>query len=261
MFLRDSLLRVVSAFCIIWSEFSAYQNKHVINPAMEVSVFGFPFANWLYELTAGAVGWFLYPFPCKSAQVCSYSNTSQAPPLPSKPYFCPRLYKLICVAFLRLIFLLWFILEADTILLSISQNDPVFIFRLILPKPFGSPLNPPFLFPRGLSGLVLHQAICQLHYQFLSGTLARAAFDELDMWGRLLNVMFVNVPSVQITEMLTWFFCSWRVFISTAISHPAQEELASMTLFSLVKQMLWYLDPCSLFLLFQLFICYILKSI
>lgn len=165
MFLRDSLLRVVSAFCIIWSEFSAYQNKHVINPAMEVSVFGFPFANWLYELTAGAVGWFLYPFPCKSAQVCSYSNTSQAPPLPSKPYFCPRLYKLICVAFLRLIFLLWFILEADTVLLSISQNDPVFIFRLILPKPFGSPLNPPFLFPRGLSGLVLHQAICQLHYQ------------------------------------------------------------------------------------------------
>lgn len=86
MFLRDSLLRVVSAFCIIWSEFSAYQNKHVINPAMEVSVFGFPFANWLYELTAGAVGWFLYPFPCKSAQVCSYSNASQAPPLPSKSY-------------------------------------------------------------------------------------------------------------------------------------------------------------------------------
>lgn len=68
----------------------------------------------------------------------------------------------------------------------------------------------PFFFPWGLSGLVLHQAICQLHYQFLSVTLARAAFDELDMWGRLLNVMFVNVPSVQITEMLTWFFCSWE---------------------------------------------------
>lgn len=119
----------------------------------------------------------------------------------------------------------------------------------------------PFLFPRGLSALVLHQAICQLHYQFVSVTLARAAFDELDMWRRLLYVMFVNVPSVQITEMLTWFFCSWRVFISTAISHPAQEELVSMALFSFVKQMLWYFDPCSLFLHFQLFICYILKSI
>lgn len=45
MFLRDSLLRVVSAFCIIWSEFSACQNKHVINPAMEVSAFEFLFAN------------------------------------------------------------------------------------------------------------------------------------------------------------------------------------------------------------------------
>lgn len=48
-------------------------------------------------------------------------------------------------------------------------------------------------------------------------------------------MMFVNVTSVQLIEM---FLCSWRVFISTAISHPAQEELASATPFSSVKQML-----------------------
>lgn len=50
--------------------------------------------------------------------------------------------------------------------------------------------------------------------------------------------MFVNVTSVQISETLTLFFCSWKVFISTAISHPAQEDLASTTLFGFVKQML-----------------------
>lgn len=143
MFHRDSLLRVVSAFCIIWGEFSAYKNKHIINLAVVVSVFWLPFANWLYELIARAFGWFLYPFAItwKSGQVFSYSNASQAPPLHSKPYFCPRVYKLICVAFLRLIFLLWFILEADTIFFSISQNDPAFIFSIILPKPFESTLN------------------------------------------------------------------------------------------------------------------------
>lgn len=58
------------------------------------------------------------------------------------------------------------------------------------------------------------------------------------MQGRLLNVMFVNVTSVRISETLTLFFCTWGVFISTAISHPAQEEPASTTLFSFVKQML-----------------------
>lgn len=39
-------------------------------------------------------------------------------------------------------------------------------------------------------------------------------------------MMFVNVTSVQISEMLTLFFCSWRMFISAAISHPAQEEMS-----------------------------------
>lgn len=45
MFHRDSLLRVVRAFCIIWAGFSAYKNKHVLHLAMVVSVFRFPFAN------------------------------------------------------------------------------------------------------------------------------------------------------------------------------------------------------------------------
>ena len=48
----------------------------------------------------------------------------------------------------------------------------------------------------------------------------------------------VNVTSVQIIETLTLFFCSWGVFISAALSHPAQEELASATLFSFVKQII-----------------------
>lgn len=51
-------------------------------------------------------------------------------------------------------------------------------------------------------------------------------------------MMFVNVTSVHISATLTLFFCSWGVFISTAVSHPAQEELASTTWFSFVKQML-----------------------
>lgn len=45
MFRGDSLLRAVSAFCVIWGEFSAYKNKHVLNLARVVSVFWFPFAN------------------------------------------------------------------------------------------------------------------------------------------------------------------------------------------------------------------------
>jgi len=45
MFHRDSLLRVVRAFCFLRGEFSAYKNKHVINLAMVVSVFLFPFAS------------------------------------------------------------------------------------------------------------------------------------------------------------------------------------------------------------------------
>lgn len=45
MFPRGSLLKVVSAFWIIWGEFSAYKNEHVINLAVAVSVFWFPFAN------------------------------------------------------------------------------------------------------------------------------------------------------------------------------------------------------------------------
>lgn len=65
----------------------------------------------------------------------------------------------------------------------------------------------PFVFPRGFFVLFLHQAICQLQYQFLSITLAHVAFEELDMWGRLLNLMFANVTSVQISETLTLFFC------------------------------------------------------
>lgn len=175
----------------------------------------------------------------KSGQVFSYSKASQAPPLHSKPYFCPRAYKLVCVAFLRLIFLLWFILEADTIFFSPSVKMTQHSYSgSFCQSPLKVHWIRPFLFPRGLFGLFFHQAICQLQYQFLSVTLAHAAFDELDMWGRLLNVMFVNDSSVQISEMLTLFFCSWGVFISTAISHLAQEELASTTVFSFVKQIL-----------------------
>lgn len=65
----------------------------------------------------------------------------------------------------------------------------------------------PLSFLEGFFVLFLHQAICQVQYQFLSVTLVHVAFEELDMWGRLLNLMFVNVTSVQISETLTLFFC------------------------------------------------------
>ena len=65
----------------------------------------------------------------------------------------------------------------------------------------------PFLFPRGFFVLFLHQAICQLQYQFLSVTFGCVAFEELDMWGWLLNVMFASVTSVQISGTLTLFSC------------------------------------------------------
>lgn len=118
----------------------------------------------------------------------------------------------------------------------------------------------PFLFPTGLFGLFLYQAICQLHYQFLSITLARAAFDELDMRRRLLNVMFVNVTSVRISETLTLFFCTgeylFLLLFLILLKKNRPQRLCSVLWSKCYRR----LDLCPLFLLFQLFVCLILKS-
>lgn len=258
LFLRDSLLRAVSAFCIIWSEFSAYQNKHVINPAMEISVSGFPFANWLYGLTARAFGWFLHPAGLlRFAAIQMPLKQHLLTPNLLSAWDCINSYVWLSWDWSFSSGSFWRLTQFFSPSLKMTQRS---YWGSFCQSPLEAHWISPFLFPTGLSGSVLQQAICQLHYQFLSVTLAQAAFDELDMWGRLLNVMFVNVPSVQITEMLTWFFCSWE-YLFLLLFLILLKELASMTLFSFVKQMLWYLDPCSLFLLFQLCICYILKSI
>lgn len=186
--------------------FSAYKNKHILNLAVVVPVFWFPFANWLYELTARALGWFLIPL----LSLGSLVRFSAIQMLLKHHLFIPSLisawecinsyvwlswdWSFCCGSF-------WRLTQFFSPSVKMTQHSYSGSFCQSLLK---AHWIRPFLFPRGLFGLFLHQAGCQLQNQFLSVTLAHVAFGELDMWGRLLNVMFVNVTSVQFIEMFVF---------------------------------------------------------